>query len=223
MSLDSALDPAHSAALNEAVIRPVRCALIDFADEPLRLTNAPYPLAFSGTDDEDLDGFTYAAFRNNPVNVSDVTQNERGADQVSISLSGIIGIDSDIMNVIGDLSLWRGRVLRLWRLLFDANLQMIGYPDPYFTGYLSMPTFQFAATGSTISVTAVSYLASLVGASNRTYLSQSEYDSGDLSAEAAIAIANGIEGNALMPSAPFDIPWSSGFGGILDYARARSS
>jgi hypothetical protein len=36
-----------------------------------------------------------------------------------------------------------------------------------------------------------SYLAALTSASNRTYLDQERYDAGDLSARAAIAIANG--------------------------------
>lgn len=199
MSLSPALDPAHSAALDEPIIRPARVALIDFAGDPLRLTEAPYSLTFGGTGDEDLDGFTFAAIDNNPISVSDVVQNDSGADTVTLTLSGIIGLDSDIMNTIGNQALWRGRVLRLWRIVLDPDMQMIGYPDPYFTGYLSTPTFLFSAEGSTISVTAETYLASLTAASNRTYLSQGEYDSGDKSAEAAIAIANGIEGNALMP------------------------
>ena len=219
MSLDSALDDAHSAALDLPVIRPIRCALVDFVDDPMRLTDSPYPLSFSDTDDEDLDGFTFSPINNDPINVSDVTQNERGADTVTITLSGIIGLDSDTMNIIGDQSLWRGRVLRLWRLVFNESLQMIGYPDPYFTGYLSMPSFLFAADGSTISVTAISYTASLVGASNRTYLSQAEYDVGDLSAEASIAIANGIEGSALMPAMPTPLELArSGRLGPLGYA-----
>lgn len=219
MSLDSELDPAHSAALDELVLRPARCAFIDFAGDPLRLTEAPYPLTFSGTDDEDLDGFTFSAVNNQPISVSDVTHNLQGADTVTITLSGIIGLDSDTMNTIGNQALWRGRVLRLWKLVLDPSMQMIGYPDPYFTGYLSVPTFLFGRDSSTISLTAETYTASLVGASNRTYLSQGDYDPDDHSAEASIAIANGIEGNALGPAAPY-LDWSQGFRGVVDYARA---
>ena len=48
-----------------------------------------------------------------------------------------------------------------------------------------------SAEGQQLSVTIESYLAVFSVASNRTYLDQERYDSGDLSAQAAIAIANG--------------------------------
>lgn len=185
--------------LDEPIIRPVRFAFIDFDGEPLRLTDAPYAVTFAGTGDEDLDGFTFAPFGNQPLSVSEVQQNERGAESVIFKLSAI-NTDADdlnIMNVLGDLPAWRGRVARLWRALIGPDLVMIGYPDAYFTGYLSTPTFEFAAAGSTIQVSAETYLASLTNPTNRSYLSQSDYDSGDLSAEASIAVANGIEGNAI--------------------------
>lgn len=193
----SSLDPDHSAALDAPVIRPIRFAFLDFADEPMRLTDCPYAVSFSGADDEDLDGFIYSPIDNQPIGVSDVQQNERGADTVTFTLSGIITEDSDLMTQLGNLSLWRGRVVRLWRAMFDDDFNMIGRPDPYFTGYMSVPIFHFARAGSTIQLNAESYLASLTQASNRSYLSQTEFDSGDLSAEAAIAIANGTDSSSL--------------------------
>ncbi|TZG25574.1 hypothetical protein [Sphingomonas montanisoli] len=194
------LDPAHSAALDQPVIRPFRFALLDFADGPMRLTDFPYGVTFSGTGDEDLDGHAYSPVDNQPINVSDVQMNERGAETVTFTLSGLISLDSEIMNVIGDVTKWRGRVVRLWRAMFSPTLAMYGRPDPYFTGYMSVPSFTFGRESSTISLSAETYLASLTQASGRSYLSQAEFDSGDLSAEASVAIANGTETNNLAAS-----------------------
>jgi predicted MFS family arabinose efflux permease len=49
-------------------------------------------------------------------------------------------------------------------------------------------------TQQVIQVTIETYLAAFAQASGKTYLSQSLYDSGDQSAKAAIAIANGVSG-----------------------------
>lgn len=212
-----ALDTAHSAALDGPVIYPVRFALLDFDGDPLRMTEAPYAVTFGGTGDEDLDGFTFTPLNMQPISVSDVKQNESGADTVTFTLSGINSDpdDLDVMNIIGDRALWQGRLVRLWRAVFSADGAMIGYPDPYFTGYLNVPSFGLTRAGSTIQITAESYLASLTAASNRSYLSQAEYDSGDLSAEASIAIANGIEGRGLTPSIILpDVPWGNLWGNI---------
>lgn len=211
-----ALDPAHSAALDLPIIRPIRFAFLDFADEPMYLTDCPYSVTFSDTGDEDLDGHTYSPIDNQPISVSDVQQNASGADTVTFTLSGLIGIDSEIMNTIGDLSQWRGRVVRLWRAMFDGNFAMYGRPDPYFTGYMSVPSFGFGKNNSMIQLSAESYLASITQASNRSYLSQQEFDSGDLSAEASIAIANGTDTNNLGSStAGLNIP----SGGIWEAFR----
>jgi hypothetical protein len=197
----SRLDPDHSAALDLPVIRPFRFALIDFGDEPMRLTDCPYGVAFSDTGDEDLDGHTYSPIDNQPIGVSDVQLNERGADTVTFTLSAIIVNDSEIMTEFGNLANYRGRVVRLWRAMFNDSFQMYGRPDAYFTGYMNVPTYHFAKDGSVIQLTAESYLASLTQASNRTYLSQAEFDSGDHSAEAAIAIANGTDASNLTTAA----------------------
>lgn len=199
--------------LDEEIIRLVRFAYIDFDDEPLRLTDAPYAVTFAGTGDEDLDGFTFTPIGGQPLSIGDVQQNERGAESVTFTLSGLNADadDLEIMNDLGDLAQWRGRTARLWRAVVAPDVTMIGYPDAYFTGYLSVPAFEFAARGSTIAITAETYLATLTTASNRTYLSQSDFDSGDLSPEASIAIANGIEGNALIgANAGFD-PYAGSF------------
>ena len=57
-----------------------------------------------------------------------------------------------------------------------------------------------SASEQKISVTIESYLAVLSQPSNRTYMDQSRYDSGDNSAAAAIAIANGNFTGALAGS-----------------------
>jgi hypothetical protein len=52
-------------------------------------------------------------------------------------------------------------------------------------------THSGSAEGQTLRVTIESYLAVFSEASGRSYMDQSRYDSGDESARAAVAIANG--------------------------------
>ena len=185
-------DAAAQAALAERVRRPVTYCWLDIAGEPVRVTDGPYSYTFAGTGDEDLDGFTFEAVDARVVSVGDVKAKEGGTDTLTLTLSGLAGIDGDTMNSIGNRANYQGRDARLWKAMLNpVDLTHIGAIWPYYTGYMAVPKIAGDQTSQTISLEIETYLAFFGQASNRTYLDQASYDPGDLSAELSIAIANG--------------------------------
>jgi hypothetical protein len=188
---------AAQGAIAQPIIHPVFVGFLDILGDPIRATTAPYSIAVSGTGDADLDGHTFSAVDATFVGVSPVQNKEGGSSTVTVTLSGLIGIDSDLLNQIGNKANWQGRTARLWQMMYDENLQRVGNIWPFYTGYMNVPRIVGDATQQTIVIEVESYLAFLKQASGRSYLSQNEYDPGDLSAEASIAVANGTN---LIPS-----------------------
>ncbi|MBM7407051.1 MULTISPECIES: hypothetical protein [Sphingomonas] len=190
--IDNRPDAAAQAALAADVRRPVTFAFLDLASGPIRVTNAPYSFTFSGTGDEDLDGFTFEALDPRFVSVGPVKAREGGSDTLTLQLSGLTSVDDELMTDIGDRANYAGRDCRLWRAMLDPqNLTQIGTLWSYFTGYMSVPHIQGDRQNQTINLEVETYLAFFGQASNRTYLDQQLFDPGDRSAELAIAIANG--------------------------------
>lgn len=190
--MDSRPDTSAQAALAASVRRPVTFAFLDLKGEPIRVTNAPYSFTFAGTGDEDLDGFTFDAVDPRVVSVGPVKAREGGTDTLTLQLSGLAGVDDELMTQIGDRSNWAGRDCRLWRAMLDPHdMKRIGAIWSYYTGYMSVPKISGDRTGQVINMSVESYLAFFGQASNRTYLDQQSYDPGDQSAALAIAIANG--------------------------------
>ncbi|GAM00570.1 hypothetical protein [Sphingomonas parapaucimobilis] len=185
-------DAAGNMALAASLRRPVTFCYLDIAGDPVRVTNAPYSFSFAGTGDEDLDGFTFDAVDNSVVSVSAVRKKDGGTDTVTLELSGLPGIDAELLEEISTKALYQGRDVRLWKALLDPRdptriLSIWGY----YTGVMSVPKVVGDQTSQTISLDVESYLAFFGEASNRTYLDQASFDPGDRSAELAIAIANG--------------------------------
>jgi hypothetical protein len=156
------------------------------------VTDAPYSFTFAGTGDEDLDGFTFEAVDARVVSVSDVKAKEGGSDTLTLTLSGLAGVDGDTMSAIANRANYQGRDARLWKAMLDpVELTTIGQIWPYYTGYMAVPKISGDKASQTISLEIETYLAFFSQASNRTYLDQLSFDPGDHSAELAIAIANG--------------------------------
>lgn len=190
-----------SAALGGARVHPCFVGWLDFDGDPVRVTTAPYAITFSGTGDAELDGFTYDPINAQMVAISDVQHAEGGSDTVTATLSGLMGLDTDLLNIIGDKSKWQGQDSALWLILLDESLTRVGNVWRYYTGTMVSVQIKGGVAGQVIELQIENYLASLSQASGRTYLDQERYDSGDKSAEAAIAIANGTHGNGLIDSA----------------------
>ncbi len=199
-------DASAKAALSASLIHPCYVGWLDFVGDPLRVTTAPYSVTFASTGDAELDGFTFAALSPELINISQVTHRDQGSETVTASLSGIITLDDALLSLIATKSNWQGRTARLWLMMYDTAFNRVGNVWGYYTGYMSSVGIKGSpGTGTeqpsqTVDISIESYLASFSEPSNRTYLDQTYYDPGDLSAEASIAIANGKSGAALSDS-----------------------
>jgi hypothetical protein len=194
-------DATASAALDAQHIRPVWFGFLDFADDPVRANTSGADITISGASDSDLN-HTFFGITGDVVDVSEIKIGESGTDTVTVKLSGLRGPDIDLMNEIGDISNWQGRTARLWRMIRDTSGSQQGGIQPYYTGYMMAATFEGDTDGQTIAITIESYLAAFSQASNRTYLNQADYDPDDLTAQAIIAIANGVSGKQVVNNTP---------------------
>lgn len=177
-------------------VRPVYIGFLDILGDPIRVTTAPYSLIIpaGSTGDDELDGFTFSAVEPEFISVSQIVAKEGGTETVTCTLSGLAGVDSTLLNQIGNKSNWQGRVARLWQMQLDESLTQVGAIWPLFTGYMTVPKITGDKSRQVISLEVESYLSFIRTASGRSYLDQSDYDSGDLSAQASIAAANGQTG-----------------------------
>lgn len=197
--------------LQDAIEAPIVYArwvcYLDVVGDPVRATTGLYDKTFSGTNDPDLDGETYVPYPSDLISVSEVTHDEAGSNQVSVSMSGLIVNNADFLNTIGNRSNWQGRTARLWWYVVDENENQIGEVYSYYTGYMNDITINGSPESQAITLTIEHYLVTLSVTTNKTYAMQKEYDAGDDSASRAISAANGAN-KAGVPTAS-DISQSS--------------
>lgn len=186
-------DSTAGAQLSSGAFFPAWVAFLDISGDPVRVTTANVALTFSGTGDADLDGFTYDAVTPELVDVGAVKNQEGGSETLTVSLSGIVGPDTDLLNAIGNVGNWRGRTARLWCIIYDPSGVQQGAVWNFYTGRMSAARITGAPESQTIAMDIENYLASLKAASGRTYLDQAQFDPGDHSAELKIGAANGAE------------------------------
>lgn len=208
-------DSTAAAALGDQVIHPVFFAFLDFVGDPVRANSSGHDITPSGTGDDDLDDHLFLGISHVFVDVSPVKVGQGGSESVTAKLSGLPEIDSDTLNMLGDKTNWQGRVARLWRVIRDAEKTQQGGFQAYYTGYMTSLSIGGNEDGQTILVTIETYLAAFSTAPNRTYLDQQRYDSGDESARAAIAIANGVSG--ANGNTPQGTPYYQGPGRQFDF------
>lgn len=187
-------DATAIAALDLPVIKPVFFAYLDIDTDPVRANTSGADITPFGTGDTDLDDALFSGISGAFVDIASIRVGQGGSDSVTAKLSGLPVIDAGTLALVGDPANWQGRVARLWRVIRDAtNAQQGGY-QPYYTGYMTSLDIGGDGAEQIITVTIQTYLAAFSQASNRSYLDQSRFDSGDMSAKAAIAIANGVSG-----------------------------
>lgn len=192
--MSSRPDAAASLVLDSEVVRPAFLVWLDFVGDPVRSTTWIADITLAGTGDADLDGYTFDALDPDLVSISDAINREGGSETVTARLSGLVGPNTDLLNIIGDVSKWRGRDARLWCIVHDEQYMRQGAVWAYYTGRMVSARIGGSADDQFVEVGIESYLATLTQASNRTYLDQAYFDPGDLSAECAISIANGDTG-----------------------------
>lgn len=182
-------DPAASAALSGDVL-PIWLVFMDFADEPLRGCTGGFDFTVTGTGDPDLDGKTFESINSRMVDVSDIDSGEGGTDTVQVRISGIPGLDNEALDQLNNPALYQGRVCRMWRIIRNTAGEQIGGVQAYYTGYMVGAFVQSDPDEQIIQIDVEGYISAYSAPSMRTYLDQELYDAGDLSARAAIAIAN---------------------------------
>lgn len=187
---------------------------LDIAGDPLRATTAPAPVTFAGTGDPDLDGYTFDPVNPALVSITPASFQEGGADTVIASLSGLIGPDNDLLNIIGDATNWRGRTARLWMGVANEAGVLQGPVWSYFTGTMSSLSIRGSVNEQTIELSIETYLALLSPTTNRTYMDQAEFDPFDRSAEVAAATANAPNRGGLTPG--LQGSGGGGRGGVID-------
>jgi hypothetical protein len=193
-------DASHAAALDGSYIKPVWFAYLDIDTDPVLANTSGANITPSGTGDPDLDGIEFLGISGDLVEVSPVRFKPGGSESVTAELSGIPGLDDDMIALINDPANWRGRDARLWRIIRDASGTQQGGYHAYYTGKMVALTHSGSGEGQVLRVTIESYLAVFSEASESTYLNQERFDPGDESARAAIAIANGNYGGARVGS-----------------------
>lgn len=193
-------DATAVAALQAEVIKPIFFAWLDIDGDPVRCNTSGANITPSGTGDADIDGFEFVGISADVVDISPVRFSQGGSESVTAELSGITGIDDDTLALLDDPANWRGRNARLWRVIRNSVNEQQGGFHAYYTGKMTGFSHSSNDSGEVLRVTIESYLALLSQASNRTYLDQERFDAGDLSAKAAIAIANGNYTGAVTPS-----------------------
>lgn len=190
---------------------------LDIQGDPLRITTGGANVTFSSTGDSDLDGNTFVAFGGKLIDVGDVSNSDSGSGPTEIKLSGIVSMDTALVNEIGDKTKWQGRLVRIWFQLYDAaGVTKQGAIVSYKTGYMSKVSIAAAPDGQTITLVIENYLSFTTQPSNRSYLNQKDYDSADTSAAATIASANGLRSGSGGGGA---LGGGSAGGGIGDQTR----
>ena len=194
-------DAAGVAELAKPLIRPFYVAWLDITGDVIRATTAPVSLQFVGTNDIDLDYATngsnaFSAVDHTLIDISEVVHKEGGSETVTITLSGMMGVDSTLLNQIGTKSNWQGRISRLWVGFVTEHGAVISVKD-YYTGYMMTPRISGSPDMQTITLEIEGYIASMSEASGRTYLDQSYYDSADTSAASTVSNANGTSAGAI--------------------------
>ena len=187
------MDTTASTAL-ASNFAPAFFIYLNISGDPVRITTLGKDVTFASTGDVDLDGNTFKAFDHRAIEIGDVANSDNGSDTLTVDLSGIVTIDTALLNDIGNIALWQGRSCRLWFAVYDAaGVTQQGAIVPYYTGYMSSVSIMPSPKTQTIQLKVENYLAAFAHASNRSYLNQSDYDAADVSAAATISSANGAK------------------------------
>jgi hypothetical protein len=188
------MDSTAKAALDTQAFAPAWFIWADAVGDPIRITTLGKDFSFSSTGDADLDGNTFTAFDATMIQVGQVTNSENGSDTLTADMSGIVSIDATLLAAIGDTTKWRGRTMRLWFAIYDADgVTQQGAIVAYYTGYMSAVDLIPSTTTQTIRMKVENYLAAFNQASNRSYMNQKDYDPADTSAAATLACSNGAK------------------------------
>lgn len=195
-------DATASSALSADIIKPAYFAFLDFATDPVLANTTGADVTPSGTGITKLDGNTFLGVDGHFVELSPISQGSAGSKSITATLSGIPGdaVDDDSLAVLDDPTQWQGRDADVWQIIRDADNTEQGAYRLWCSGKIVALNHGADDRGMKITVHIEGYLAALSEASHRTYLDQERIDPDDLSAAAALAIANGSYNKQLVGS-----------------------
>ncbi|HYD39125.1 MAG TPA: hypothetical protein VEA60_16020, partial [Allosphingosinicella sp.] len=205
-------DAVALAALGQTVVPTADFIWLDFVGTPVRACTWFEDVTLAATGDSELDG-TYEAVDPAMLDIGDVDLGEGGSGALTITLSGIVGVDTSVLNLIGDRSKWYLRTVRLWSRVHDENLVQQGAIVAYYSGFMVDIRIVPRPDSQAIEVVAENYRSLLGEASLRTYMDQALFDAADQSARATVAAANGARTG---PAAA--VGSGGGFGGVVESA-----
>jgi hypothetical protein len=212
------VDAAAQAGMAAQVFSDCDFLWLDFVGTPIRACTWCDDVTLAGTGDPELDG-AYEAIDPSVLDIGDVEYAEGGSGTVTITLSGIVGMNDTVLNTIGDRSKWYRRTCRIWQRIHDQNGVQQGGIIAYKTGVMIDAKIVPAPDSQSIIIEVENYLSLLSGASMRTYMNQSDYDPADTSARATIAAANGAKTG---PAAGVGGGSGGGGGGVARGGGGRS-
>ncbi len=193
-------DATAIAAIDQSHVRPVHLAWLDFASEQVRSNSSGANITLSGMPDADANG-TFVGISPDFADVSAISVREGGTEAVTVTLSGIPGLDDEMLEELSEPANWRGRECRLWRYFQNGAGGREGGVQSLYTGLMTNLEVGGSPEQQAVTITVESYIAALSEASNRTYMDQYLFDPGDKSADAAPGIANGTSENGATPNA----------------------
>ena len=173
------LSTAQRSAAAAPVVRPVMLVRLDFANQPV--------LAHTGLGDLVCNGETYKGVGNlgGIGAIKEGTQARSYGAQFTLS-----GIDPALVATV-QVEHYRGRDVRVFQGLLDANYQLIGTPVQEWRGRMDYCDIQLGATAS-ITMNAESRLADCDRARERRYTHEDQQDlyPGDQAFEFVAAMVN---------------------------------
>jgi hypothetical protein len=207
------------------VLRPVHFIFMDFVGDILRANDSGITITVSGSSQPDLNG-TYDGITGDVAEISPIQITDGGSSPVSCKLSGLPTIDDATLALINDQTKWKGRLVRIWRIIWNDIGVAQGVHQHLYTGYMvdliwgGDPGTEDQAGSQWIEVTVENYLVAFAQASGRSYLNSKDYDPGDASGDLAVTAALGA-GNS-PGGRPVDEA-RSGFGGGGRYGGGHIS
>lgn len=185
------VDATALTALGKGIIQPAFFIWLDFVGGAVRATNwGPGDVTIAASGDSEFDG-TYEAQDPAFLTASEISNQVGGSEPLTLSLSGIVGIDTSVLNIIGDRTKWYRRAARMWGRVHDESGVQQGAVIPLYTGYMVDVRIVPSPETQTIEVECENYLSIMRDASHRTYQDQALFDAADTSAKATVGSASG--------------------------------
>ncbi|MDT7935208.1 MAG: hypothetical protein RQ833_11500 [Sphingomonadaceae bacterium] len=177
--------------LSQGYVQAALLLYLAFASAPVRIAMGPMevktPAGLSG--DDDLDSQSWMLGNSRVLSVGAVEQGASGSDSWTVTLSAI-PTEAENVAAIDNVAEYAGRLARCWLVILNNSGTAIAWQHVA-TGYMSQVIADVSPEGMIATLTIENYTALFAAAPARTYLSQADFDPGDLSAAATLSMGQG--------------------------------